>query len=158
MQSDSSRGSIFSQNLDRAALTSYFLGAVVPLVALGFVSERYVFPDLSDSNAATGLIALVASIAVLSFASFMILRRSTRNAIARLDRNNARLSSMLEASEVLTSAQDSQDAVATATRCAHSLTGASASFTVTKRPAAISVWPPRRATIPSRSGTRGSRS
>jgi putative nucleotidyltransferase with HDIG domain len=133
MESDSSSGSIFSQKLDRAALTSYFLGAVVPLVALGFVSERYVFPDLSDSNAATGLIVLVASSAVLSFASFMILRRSTRNAIARLDRNNARLFSMLETSEVLTSAQDAQDAVATATRCAQSLTGASAAFTVTRK-------------------------
>ncbi len=34
--------SIFSQKLDRAAFTAYFLGAVVPLVALAFVVERYV--------------------------------------------------------------------------------------------------------------------
>jgi putative nucleotidyltransferase with HDIG domain len=60
----------------------------------------------------------------------MILRRTTRNALASMDRNNARLSSMLETSEVLTTAQDSQDAVTTATHCAQSLTGASASFTV----------------------------
>jgi putative nucleotidyltransferase with HDIG domain len=133
MESNSSRRSIFSQKLDRAALTAYFLGAVVPLVALGFVTERFVFPDLSDSSAAVGLIALVASISVLSFASFMILRRTTSNALAAMDRNNGRLTSLLETSELLTTAQDSQDAITTATRCVRSLTGASASFTVIQK-------------------------
>ena len=34
--------SIFSQKLDRAAFTVYFLGAIVPLIALAVVVERYV--------------------------------------------------------------------------------------------------------------------
>jgi len=133
MEPESTRGSIFSQKLDRAALTAYFLGAVVPLVALGFVTERFVFPVLEDTSDANGLTALVASIAVLSFGSFMILRRTTRNALFSMDRNNARLSAMLEIAEVLTNAQDSQDAVTTATRSARSLTGSSAAFTVVRK-------------------------
>jgi putative nucleotidyltransferase with HDIG domain len=133
MEPNRSRASIFSQKLDRVALTSYFLGAVVPLVALGFITEDYVFPTLADPLDAAGLIALVASIAVLSFASFMILRRTTRNALFHMDRNNARLSSMLQTSGALAAAQDIQDAVTTATRCAQSLTGATAAYTLVRK-------------------------
>ena len=40
--------SLFDQKLDRAVLVSYFLGAVVPLLALGMVVVRYALPGLED--------------------------------------------------------------------------------------------------------------
>ena len=43
--------SIFSQKLDRAAFTAYFLGAIVPLIALAFVVERYVLPSRERARA-----------------------------------------------------------------------------------------------------------
>ena len=42
------RLSIFSQSLSAAAFVSYLLGAVVPLMALAFVAQYFVLPDLED--------------------------------------------------------------------------------------------------------------
>ena len=72
------RGSLFSQKIDRVAFITYFLGAVVPLVALGVVAEHYVLPNMSDRNAILGLMGVIGSIGVLSLASFLILRHMTR--------------------------------------------------------------------------------
>ncbi|TFG95982.1 MAG: hypothetical protein E4H11_04145, partial [Myxococcales bacterium] len=80
--------SIFSQKLDRGAFTAYFLGAVVPLVALAVVVERFVLPRLNDRLALLGLVGAVVSIAVLSLASFLTLRATTRRPIATMDRDN----------------------------------------------------------------------
>ncbi len=44
--------SMFSQTLDQAVFVAYFLGAVVPLLALAAVVQRYALPALgSDSYA-----------------------------------------------------------------------------------------------------------
>jgi hypothetical protein len=67
------KGSLFSQKIDRVAFITYFLGAVVPLVALGAVAEHYVLPNMSDRNAILGLIGMIGSIGMLSLASFLIL-------------------------------------------------------------------------------------
>jgi len=118
------KASLFSQKIDRVALVTYFLGAVVPLVALTVVAEHYVLPSLSDRNAALGLIALVVSIALLSLASFVILRRVTRNTLASMNADNARLASLLDVSSKLAGAQHVTEATSRCARSALDLAGA----------------------------------
>lgn len=121
-------GSIFSQGIDRAAFTAYFLGAVVPLLALAFVVQRFVLPTLSDARAAAGMVGLVGSIAVLSLFSFLILRRTTHRSIERIDRDNRRLSALLRTSAYLPSSEHATEIAAKAVACATELTGAPAAF------------------------------
>jgi len=73
--------SIFSRPLNHGANLSYFLGAIVPLVVLGVVIERYILSDYQpegDSALAlgqSGTLAFFFSVAMLSLACFMVLRR-----------------------------------------------------------------------------------
>lgn len=120
--------SIFSQKLDRIAFVAYFLGAVVPLAALGVVVERFALPESQDPYATVGLIGAVVSIGLLSLGAFFVLRRTARHSIERMDRDNARLASLLRVSSSLAGAQHGTDAAATATACALEMTGASAAF------------------------------
>jgi HD-GYP domain-containing protein (c-di-GMP phosphodiesterase class II) len=122
------RNSIFSQRLDRTTFTAYFLGAIVPLLALGFVVERYVIPTISAKGQILGLIALVSSIAILSLLSFLVLRKTTHSTLERIDRDNRRLSALLGASTTLTASEYAGDIAATAVTCAVELTGAHATF------------------------------
>ena len=55
------RSTLFSQKLDRSAFTAYLLGAVVPLLALAVVVQRFVLPALRDQVAILGLVPLVLS-------------------------------------------------------------------------------------------------
>jgi putative nucleotidyltransferase with HDIG domain len=118
--------SIFSQKLDRIVFTAYFLGAVVPLLALAFVVNEYVLPTATDRLAWLGLVALVISVASLTLGSFGMLRRTTHRTIARMDRNNRRLASLLEAAGSFANALHESEAAATAVRCARELTEADA--------------------------------
>ena len=122
--------SIFSQKLDRVAFTAYFLGAVIPLVALAFVIEKFVFPTLSDTYITLGLIGLLTSIAVLSLASFLALRRTTRHSIDRIDSDNRRLSALLGISKSLATVEYGNFAAETAARTA--LASSRASFVLTR--------------------------
>jgi K+-sensing histidine kinase KdpD len=124
--------SIFSQKLDRVAFISYFLGAVVPLVALGFVVESYALPTLTDRYAILGLVGLVVSIAVLSLASFLTLRVTTRRSLRRIDRDHRRLGTLLEVSSSLAGMQYGGEAADAAARSALSLTGDPASFVLVR--------------------------
>jgi HD-GYP domain-containing protein (c-di-GMP phosphodiesterase class II) len=124
--------SIFSQKLDRVAFTAYFLGAVVPLVALGLVIEKFVFPVVSDSYVTLGLVGLFTSIAVLSLGSFMVLRLTTRHSIDRIDSDNRRLSALLGISNSLATVEYGNFAAETAARTALALAGARASFVLTR--------------------------
>ncbi len=110
MAAQESSASIFSQKLDRVAFIAYFLGAVVPLVALTVVVERYVFPSITDRLAIFGLIGLITSIAVLSLASFLTLRRSTRRSLSQTNRDNRRLTSLLDISGALATSEHGSDA------------------------------------------------
>ena len=121
-------GSIFSQKLDRVALTAYFLGAVVPLIALGFILERFVLPTVADRIVSLGLIGLVLSIGFLSLASFFALRRTTRTSLARMDADNDRLASLLDAAGALASVEFAEDAPGTSTRAVMGLTRSQAAF------------------------------
>jgi hypothetical protein len=120
--------SIFSQKLDRIVFTAYFLGAVVPLIALAFVAEHFVLPSVSDRLASIGLIALVLSIAALSLGSFLILRHTTHKTLEKMDRDNRRLESLLNASGAFANALHEAEAAATAVRCALELTEADAVY------------------------------
>jgi HD domain len=120
--------SLFSQKLDRATFTAYFLGAVVPLIALAFVAQHYALPTLADSSASLGLVALVVSIAVLSLASFLALRTLSRRAIARMDGDNQRLEALLGASSQLATAGHLHEATATAATRALEITQAEAAY------------------------------
>jgi hypothetical protein len=120
--------SIFSQKLDRIVYTAYFLGAVVPLVALAFVAEHFVLPSLSDRLAWVGLVGLVLSIGALSLGSFFALRRTTHQTLDRMDRDNRRLGSLLKAAGAFPNAQHEGEAAATAVRCALELTDANAIY------------------------------
>jgi predicted signal transduction protein with EAL and GGDEF domain len=79
--------SIFAHAADHGTNVAYFLGAVVPLFALGIVIERYVLAPfqpateqaLSLDRPAT--LGLFISIATLSFACFFVLRRIVRRTI-----------------------------------------------------------------------------
>ncbi|MBW2269124.1 MAG: HD domain-containing protein [Deltaproteobacteria bacterium] len=104
------RSSIFSQKLDRTALTAYFLGAIVPLIALGVVVDRFVLPGVDDRLISIGLIAAVISIAMLSMASFLTLRITTRRSLERMDRDNRHLVALLDAAGNLAAARYGHDA------------------------------------------------
>ena len=110
--------SIFSQRLDRAAFAAFFLGAIVPLCALVYVVDQFVLPTVPDGLASNGLIAMVFSMAVLTAGSYLVLRRTTRKSIGQMDRDNARLASLLATSRTLTSAEQANEIAATATTCA----------------------------------------
>ncbi len=127
-QSANNRKSIFSQRLDRSTFTAYFLGAIVPLIALAFVVERYVIPASTGKSFSIAMIALVASIAVLSLLSFLILRRTARTTLERIDRDNRRLSALLGTSSALTNSAHASDIAGNAVACALELTSAKAAF------------------------------
>lgn len=103
------RLSLFSQPLDRAAYLAYFLGAVLPLLALAWVGQRFVSPDDVEGRAVP--VAVFVGLGVLSLASFLALRRTTLQALARLDRDNRRLTTLLAASRALHGAAHDQDAI-----------------------------------------------
>jgi len=124
--------SIFSHKLDRAAFTAYFLGAVVPLVALVVVVDRFVMPALGDRLARLGLRGAVGSIAVLSFASFLTLRRTTSRSLATMERDNRRLGSLLQVSASLSTAEHAGMAAHSAAVCALDLAGARAAIVVAR--------------------------
>jgi putative nucleotidyltransferase with HDIG domain len=119
---------LFSDKLDRVTFSTYFLGAVVPLLALAVVVERYVMPTLRDRIAAIGLIGLVACAAVLSLGSFLVLRSMTRRSLERMDRDNRRLSTLLRASGLLASSEHVTDASERAVRFALELAEAPVAF------------------------------
>lgn len=122
------KGSLFSQKIDRVAVVTYFLGAVVPLVALGAVAEHYVLPNMSDRTAILGLMGMIGSIGVLSLASFLILRHMTRSTLAQMNLDNARLATLLGVSGNLAAAQHVTDATNACARSAIELTDAAAAY------------------------------
>jgi hypothetical protein len=124
--------SIFSQPLDRAALVAYFLGAVVPFVALAFVLDAYVLPAMPEGPWSLGLVGLALCIGLLSAAAFLLLRRVTLQTVARMQGDNRRLEALLETSSRLASASHEVEVATAAASCALRIAGAQAAFFVTK--------------------------
>jgi GAF domain-containing protein len=128
VKTEADQGSIFSQRFDRSVFIAYFLGAIVPLLALAVVVQGYVLPELSDSLAIAGLVATVCSIAVLSFLSYLVLRRSTAQTLKRIDRDNQRLASLLESSHTMTGSGHAGEIAARSVACAVELSDARAAY------------------------------
>jgi putative nucleotidyltransferase with HDIG domain len=119
---------LFSDKLDRLTFPTYFLGAVVPLLSLAVVVERFALPAASERNQSLALIGLLACAAVLSLGSFLVLRGATRHSLARMDRDNRRLSSLLRVSSRLAAVQHVTEATDLAARCACEQTDATAAY------------------------------
>lgn len=123
------RLSIFSQSLDRAAFVAYFLGAVVPLLALAVVVHRFALPTLPESGPwAAGLVTLVMSIGALSAAAFLLLRRVTWKTVAQARADNERLEALLETSGQLATTPHASEVAAATAVCALRIAGARAAF------------------------------
>lgn len=122
------RPGLLSDQLDRVAYSTFFLGAVVPLLALAVTLERFVLPGLADRDTAMAWILASVSIGVLSLGSFFALRHMTRQVVARMNRDNLRLASLLRVSGELADAQHLAQATETVARCALELTGAEGAF------------------------------
>jgi diguanylate cyclase (GGDEF)-like protein len=81
------RLSLFSHTTDRGTAVAYFLGAVVPLIVLGVVTERFVLSPVEIANdrlfalGSGGVVGLFGGIAMLSLCSFLMLRRLVRRAL-----------------------------------------------------------------------------
>ena len=121
--------SVFSQKLDRAVFATYFLGAIVPLSALALVAHRYVLPVFDgDRFAFIALVGGIMGVGVLSLAAFFGLRRITRTALDRMDADNASLSTILSASQNLSTAPHSQAVAEAGAACALDLTKAKVAF------------------------------
>lgn len=104
------RHSIFAQDLDRAAFLAYFLGAVVPLMALGWF---FALPMLDEASAeggylsqagALGLLGILISSGVLCLGSFFALKRFTRQTLERLSADQRRLARLVDVSQGLSEA------------------------------------------------------
>jgi putative nucleotidyltransferase with HDIG domain len=117
--------SLFSQRLDRAVLAVYMLGGVAPLLALGWVVQRYAIPaHEGEGRIVVAWVAGLLALGVLSLGLYLALARITRTALARMDADNLRLARLLEASRSIGS-ESHAEAVATRTaHCAEEMVGA----------------------------------
>jgi len=126
--------SIVAQSIDRAAFVAYFLGAVVPLAALGALTTFWILPALGDQLAVAGLVALVLSIGVLSGAAFLLLRRVTMRTVAAMRGDNERLAVLLDASTRLAAETHAGDVASALVTTAQRIASAAGAFLVTNAP------------------------
>jgi len=115
------RLSLFSQRLDRAAYIAYFLGAVVPLAALALLGRALL--QQSGNETRPVLLATFAGLGILSLAAFFALRRTSRQAVEALDRDNRQLATLLLASRDLAAAEHEDEVHRTAVTHAARLVG-----------------------------------
>jgi putative nucleotidyltransferase with HDIG domain len=121
--------SLFSQRLDRALFAIYFLGAVVPVLALAFVVQRHVLPGLPDDpRAVAGWVGAVGGLGLLVLSLYFALRRISHATLARLDADNLRLEKLLGASRRVAAASDFDTITNEARRCAQEISGAEEAF------------------------------
>ncbi len=132
MGKKASQLSIFSQTLDRTAVLVFALGAGIPLAALAYVVQRYVLPEMPAGPVAFGLIGLVLSIGALSLGSFLVLQRVTHQSLRRLDEQNHRLETMLEAARWVAEAPYGDEVLRAIATCATRLGDAPAAFVLTR--------------------------
>ena len=124
--------SIFSQTLDRTAVLVFGLGAGIPLAGLAYVVQRYILPEMPAGPAAYGLMGLVLSIGALSLGSFLVLQRVTHQSLKRLDDQNYRLKTMLEAARWVADAPYGDEVLRAIATCATRLGDAPAAYVLTK--------------------------
>jgi hypothetical protein len=125
--------SLFAQKLDRALFAIYFLGAIVPLVVVGYLVHQFALPAVESDSLATAIVlGTFCGVSVLSLASFFALRRLSLSAVTRMDADNERLAAILKASRELTTAPHLHAAAEIAAGYALRLTGADAVLVLRK--------------------------
>ena len=120
------RFSLFAQSLDRAAFIAYFMGAIIPLAAFAYLASVYL--NSSPGESRLFLTTLVISLAGLSLASFLALRRTIGNAISQLDRENKRLEALVSGSRRLASTTDEVEVAKIALESALRIADAKAAY------------------------------
>lgn len=101
------RHSLFARDLDRAVFLAYFLGAVVPLVALGWffalpmIDQASAGTDSLSQTRALGLLGLLVSSGLLCLGSFLVLRRFVHQTLERIGADRRRLSRLVDVSQGL---------------------------------------------------------
>jgi len=123
--------SLFEQSPDRAAAVVYFLGAVVPLGALCWLVVMGLHPREFDPRA-DWFIAVLGLIGILTLLSFFALRRVTRLAARKINREIESQSRMLEASRALAAATDAEQVYQLAAAAAASVSFAPDGFVLTR--------------------------
>jgi hypothetical protein len=110
MARKANRHSIFAQDLDRAVFVAYFLGAVVPLLALGWFFALPMVEqassgggDLSQAGALS-LLGILVSSGILCLGSFFVLKRFTHQTLERLGADQRRLARLVDVSQGLSEA------------------------------------------------------
>ncbi len=122
---DQSEGtSLFTRQIDRAALTNFVLGAIFPLVALAVVVDLYALPEMESGQMATALIGAVVSIGVLSLGAFLTSRQVTRRTIRRIDQDKLRMGALLSVARTLASTEHITEATRTSAHSALDLADA----------------------------------
>lgn len=121
--------SIFKQPLDRAIFVTFFLGGIVPLLALGLVLHHYVFPLLERDLAMTqAMLGMIGGVSLLSLASYFAQRRISLNALERMKADNLRLKNILAVSRDLSSSSHAHAVSELAVASALQLTSARLAF------------------------------
>lgn len=115
--------SLFEQPLDRAAAVVYFLGAVVPFGALGWLVVDRLHPTGFDLRA-DWFIALLGLVGALTLLSFFALRRLSRRTMALLERQAQDRSRILGASRALAAESESDEVLGIAAGALAGLVGA----------------------------------
>jgi putative nucleotidyltransferase with HDIG domain len=126
------RERVFSGEFDRAAFIVYFLGAVVPLIGFGLVVDQFALPSLEDHDRELALIAALVCTGGLTFSAFLVLRRLIHGALARMKRDNDRLTGLLEWSNALGDSEHVSDVLASATARAREMEEADAGYAFLK--------------------------
>lgn len=148
--------SLLKQPLDRAAFLAFFLGAVVPLAALAWVIRRWVQPERLPFEGRIATVGLLVAIGLLSFAAFLVLRRTAHGALRQLDRDNRRLAHLLDASGALAASADDEEIVRLAAESACRIAESASAHVLTSSKdgelALVASWPEGTATEPLRAG------
>ncbi len=118
---------LFSNKLDRAAFSAYFLGAIVPLLGFAFVVEKYVVPQVERDDLLSW-IWLIVFTALLSLGSFLVLRTRTQRSLQRMETDNRRLSALLRVASELAAIEHLSEAGDTTVRSAGALADAQAAL------------------------------
>ncbi len=134
MSRRANRYSIFAQGLDRAVFLAYFLGAVVPLAALGYVFVRPAlessFGDSSwlDDVGSLARLGVLASSGLLCLVSFWILRRFAGTSLARMAVDRERLARLVDVSGKMADAPHAGEVARMVAEAALGVTEARASY------------------------------
>ncbi|MCA9510568.1 MAG: HD domain-containing protein [Myxococcales bacterium] len=121
--------SLFRQDLDRALVTSYLVGAVLPVLVLA-VAYLLAAPAASSAEGldAARIAGLAAGTALLSLSGFFAMRRLARRAVTQRDADNARLARLLATARTLATSEHTEEIAAATADSALALCGADAAF------------------------------